>query len=118
MPRRMFSAEGWRGLRSWRYEDGTASFRAVVAANSSTADGVPSALKPRRTTVSPYPTTAIATANRISETTFQGFELLTSGVEHDLLVCAGTDRGPLNVSDDAVVVSVGGWNYRDRDAWC
>ena len=54
----MFSVEGVMGLRSWRYEDGTANLRAVVAANSSTADGVASALKPRRTSVTPYPTAA------------------------------------------------------------
>ena len=73
MPLRMFSVEGVMGLRSWRYEDGRAILRAVVAANSSIADGVASALKPRRTRVSAYPTTATARANRISETTFQGF---------------------------------------------
>ena len=53
MPLRMFSVEGMMGLRSWRYADGTAILRAVVAANSSIADGVASALKPRRTRVSP-----------------------------------------------------------------
>src|SRR3984957_10932915 len=73
MPARMFSVEGVMGLRSWRYADGTAILRAVVAANSSIADGVASALKPRRTRVSPYPAAATARANRISETAFQGF---------------------------------------------
>jgi len=53
MPARMFSVEGMMGLRSWRYEDGTAILRAVVAANSSIADGVASALKPRRTRINP-----------------------------------------------------------------
>src|ERR1700719_815404 len=85
MPPRMFSAEGMMGLRSWRYADGTAILRAVVAANSSIADGVPSALKPRRTRVSPYPAAATARANRISETAFQGF-MSTTPVpsRHDL----------------------------------
>src|ERR1700730_18414148 len=73
MPARMFSVEGMMGLRSWRYADGTAILRAVVAANSSIGDGVASALKPRRTRVSPYPAAATARANRISETAFQGF---------------------------------------------
>src|ERR1700731_3367370 len=73
MPPRMFSVEGTMGLRSWRYADGTANLRAVVAANSSIADGVASALKPRRTRVSPYPAAATARAHRISEATFQGF---------------------------------------------
>ena len=67
----MFSVEGVMGLRSWRYADGRANLRAVVAANSSIADGFASALKPRRTRVSPYPATAIARANRISATAFQ-----------------------------------------------
>ena len=52
MPPRMFSVEGTMGLRSWRYADGTANLRAVVAANSSIAEGVASALKPRRTRIS------------------------------------------------------------------
>jgi hypothetical protein len=39
MPPRMFSVEGSMGLRSWRYADGTANLRAVVAASSSIADG-------------------------------------------------------------------------------
>jgi hypothetical protein len=43
-----------------------------VAANSSIADGVASALKPRRTSIDPYPA-ATARANTISEATFQGF---------------------------------------------
>src|SRR5579871_522905 len=73
MPLRMFSVEGVMGLRSWRYPDGTAILRAVVAANCSTADGVASALKPLRTRVTPYATAATAKASRISETTFQGF---------------------------------------------
>src|SRR5580704_5930497 len=73
MPPRMFSVEGMMGLRSSRYEDGTATLRAVVAANSSIADGVASALNPRRTRVSPYPAAATARANRIIETTFQRF---------------------------------------------
>src|SRR5580704_11759133 len=73
MPPRMFSVEGMMGLRSWRYADGTANLRAVVAANSSIADGVASALKPRRTRVAEYPAVATARANRISEATFQGF---------------------------------------------
>jgi hypothetical protein len=73
MPARMFSVEGIMGLRSWRYVDGTASLRAAVAVNSSTADGVASALKPRRTRIDPYPAAATARANRISEATFQGF---------------------------------------------
>src|ERR1700688_1820143 len=73
MPARMFSVEGMTGLRSWRYADGTAILRAVVAANTSIADGVASALKPRRTIISPYPAAATARANRISETAFQGF---------------------------------------------
>jgi hypothetical protein len=73
MPARMFSVEGMMGLRSWRFADGTAILRAVVAANSSIAEGVASALKPRRTRVSPYPAAATARANRISETAFQGF---------------------------------------------
>ena len=72
MPPRMFSVEGTMGLRSWRYADGTANLRAVVAANSSIADGVASALKPRRTRVNPYPAAATARANRISEAIFQG----------------------------------------------
>ena len=79
MPLRMFSVEGMMGLRSWRYADGTAILRVVVAANSSIADGVASALKPRRTRVSPYPTAAIVRANKISETAFQGF-MSTSSV--------------------------------------
>src|SRR5580700_1275339 len=85
MPPRMFSVEGVMGLRSWRYADGMATLRAVVAANSSIADGVASALKPRRTTVSPYPAAATARTNRISETAFQGF-MSTSPVpsRHDL----------------------------------
>ena len=73
MPPRMFSVEGTMGLRSWREADGTAILRAVVAANSSIADGVASALKPRRTRIDPYPTAATASAIRISEATFQGF---------------------------------------------
>jgi len=73
MPPRMFSVEGTMGLRSWRYADGTANLRAVVAANTSIADGVASALKPRRTRISPYPAAATARATRISKTTFQGF---------------------------------------------
>src|SRR5580692_5849938 len=85
MPPRMFSVEGMRGLRSWRYADGTAILRAVVAANSSIADGVASAPKPRRTRIDPYPAAATARANRISEATFQGF-MSTSPVpsRHDL----------------------------------
>jgi hypothetical protein len=81
----MFSVEGVMGLRSWRYEDGTAILRAVVAANSSIADGVASALKPRRTSINAYPATTTARANRISEATFKGFmstSLLPS--RHDL----------------------------------
>src|ERR1700676_2618448 len=73
MPARMFSVEGMMGLRSWRYVDGTAILRAVVAANCSIPEGVASALKPRRTRVSPYAAAATARANRISETAFQGF---------------------------------------------
>src|SRR5271155_4214224 len=73
MPARMFSVEGMMGLRSWRYVDGTAIVRAVVAANFSIADGVSSALKPRRTRIDPYPAAATARANRISKTAFQGF---------------------------------------------
>ena len=73
MPPRMFSVEGVMGLRSSRYEDGTANLRAVVAANSSIADGVASALKPRRTRISPYPAAATARVTRISEITFQIF---------------------------------------------
>src|ERR1700684_726568 len=73
MPARMFSVEGTIGLGSWRYADGTANLRAVVAANSSIADGVASALKPRRTRVTPYPAAATARAKRISETAFHGF---------------------------------------------
>src|SRR5579863_4560971 len=73
MPARMLSFEGGMGLRSWRYADGTANLRAVVAANTSTADGVASALKPRRTRISPYPAAATARVTRISETTFQIF---------------------------------------------
>src|ERR1700733_9838950 len=73
MPPRMFSVEGTMGLRSWRYADGTAILRAVVAANSSIADGVASALNPRRTRIDPYPAAATARANRISKTAFQGF---------------------------------------------
>src|SRR5579862_1044595 len=73
MPPRMFSVEGMMGLRSWRYADGTANLRAVVAANSSIAEGVASALKPRRTRIDPYPAAASARANRMSETAFQGF---------------------------------------------
>jgi len=42
-------------------------FACRCAANSSIADGVASALKPRRTRISPYPTTATARANRISK---------------------------------------------------
>src|ERR1700693_2757219 len=85
MPARMFSVEGMVGLRRWRYADGTASLRAAVAANSSIADGVASALKPRRTRVSPYPAAATARANRISETACRGF-MSTSPVpsRHDL----------------------------------
>src|ERR1700726_622300 len=85
MPLRMFSVEGMMGLRSWRYADGTANLRAVVAANSSIGDGVASALKPRRTRIDPYPAAATARANRISETTFHGF-MSTSPVpsRHDL----------------------------------
>jgi hypothetical protein len=79
MPARMFTAEGMMGLRSWRYADGTAILRAVVAANASIADGVSSALKPRRTRISPYPAAATARANRIRETAFQGF-MSTSSV--------------------------------------
>src|ERR1700675_4077898 len=73
MPARMLSVERMTGLRSWRYEDGTAILRAVVAANSSSADGVASALKPRRTRTDPYPAAATARANRISKATFHGF---------------------------------------------
>src|SRR5579863_10238509 len=73
MPARIFSVEGMRGFRSWRYSDGKANPRAVVAANSSTADGVPSALKPRRTRVTPYAAAATIRASRINETVFQGF---------------------------------------------
>src|SRR5579863_7436366 len=92
MPPRMFSVEGMMGLRSWRYEDGTAILRAVVAANSSIADGVASALKPRRTRIKPYPAVASARANRMSETAFQGF-MSTSpvpnrGTYHDLEFCS------------------------------
>src|SRR5580658_1889925 len=73
MPARMFCVEGVMGLRSWRYADGTAILRAVVAANSSTADGVPSALKPRRTRIDPYPAAATVRTNRISEAISQRF---------------------------------------------
>src|SRR5271169_253348 len=73
MPARMFCGEGMMGLRSWRDADDTAILRAVVAANSSIADGVASALKPRRTRIDPYPAAATARANRISKTAFQGF---------------------------------------------
>src|SRR5271168_2282568 len=73
MPPRMFSVEGVMGLRSWRNGDGTASLRAVVAASSSMADGVASALKPLRTRISPYPAAATARASRMSKTAFQGF---------------------------------------------
>ena len=73
MPPRMFSVEGMMGLRSWRDADGTAILRAVVAASSSIADGVASALKPRRTSSSPYPAAATARATIISKTAFQGF---------------------------------------------
>src|SRR5208282_489979 len=73
MPPRMLSVEGVMGLRSWRYADGKANLRAVVAASSSIADGVASALKPRRTRISPYPAAATARAKRISKTAFQGF---------------------------------------------
>ena len=66
MPPRMFSVEGMMGLRSWRYADGTAILRAVVAANSSIADGVPSALKPRRSRVSPYPVTCLDTDSKMA----------------------------------------------------
>jgi hypothetical protein len=46
---------------------------------------VASALKPRRTRISPYPAAATARANRISETAYQGF-MSTSPVpsRHDL----------------------------------
>src|SRR5580658_3968421 len=73
MPPRMFSVKDAMGLRSWRYADGTANLRAVVAANSSIVDGVASALKPRRTRISPYPAAATARAHRISKATFQRF---------------------------------------------
>src|SRR5580698_9279087 len=98
MPARMFSVEGMMGLRSWRYAAGTAILRAVVAANSSIADGAASALKPRRTRVSPYPAAATARANRISETAFQGFMSISpvpSG--HDLPILGI----PLNVQRPA-----------------
>src|ERR1700719_5405782 len=77
MPPRMFSVEATMGLRSWRYEDGTATLRAVVAANTSMAEGVASALKPRRTRATPYPAAATARANRISKTAFQGFMFMS-----------------------------------------
>ena len=73
MPLRMFAVEGMMGLRSLRDADGTAILRAVVAANSSIADGVASALKPRRTRITPYPATATARASRTRETAFHGF---------------------------------------------
>src|SRR5579863_9153890 len=73
MPPPMFFVEGTIGLRSWRYADGTASLRAVVAANTSIADGVASALKPRRTRIDPYPAAATARATRTSRDIFQGF---------------------------------------------
>ena len=88
MPPRMFSVEGTMGLRSWRYADGKANLRAVVAANSSIADGVASALKPRRTRATPYPAAATARANRISETAFQGF-MSTSSVQWHRRPAAG-----------------------------
>jgi hypothetical protein len=86
MPVRKFSGEGAMGLRSCRYADGTATLRAVVAANSSIADGVASALKPRRTRVIHYPAAATARAKRISKAAFQGFLYLP------FLSCAGTGR--------------------------
>src|SRR5580700_3230219 len=92
MPPRMFSVEGMMGLRSWRYSDGTANFRAVVAANSSIVDGVASALKPRRTRIDPYPAAATARANRISETTFQSF-MSTPHVPSQLDLPADVDYG-------------------------
>src|ERR1700722_9177887 len=90
MPPRMFSVEGTMGLRSWRYADGTAILRAVVAASSSIADGVASALKPRRTRMSPYPAAATARANRISKNAFQGFICLSrAGTTYqDLKFCS------------------------------
>ena len=66
MPLRMFSVEGMMGLQrvvalpGWH----TAILRAVVAANSSIADGVASALKPRRTRIDPYPAAATARTNQ------------------------------------------------------
>src|SRR5271155_832612 len=90
MPPRMFSAEGMKGLRSWRYWDGTANFRAAVAANSSIADGVASALKPRRTRIDPYTAAATARANRISAATFQGF-MSTSPVPSRRILFAQRD---------------------------
>jgi hypothetical protein len=97
MPPRMFSVEGMMGLRSWRYADGTANLRAVVAASSSIADGVASALKPRRTRISPYPAAATARAIRISETAFQGF-ISTSLVPCDRRPPARTKGGTVRSS--------------------
>src|SRR5271163_3851224 len=98
MPARMFCIEGVMGLRSWRYEDGKAILRAVVAASSSIADGLASALKPRRTRVSPYPAAATARANRISKIAFQDF-MPTSPVP-------GRRRPPARTMGDTLLFSV------------
>src|SRR3974390_1838661 len=100
-------SEGTVGLRSWRYADGTASLRAVVATNSSAADGVASALKPRRTRVIPYPTAATVRTSRISEATFQGFIKESSWVILDSSVCGSGYFVFCAVSKDRR--SVGGW---------
>src|ERR1700688_1242792 len=105
MPPRMFSVEGTMGLRSWRYADGTANLRAVVAANSSIADGVASALKPRRTRISAYPAAATARAHRISKTAFQGF-MSTSPVPWHRRPPARTKGGPAEVQFEVAPNSV------------
>src|SRR5271155_3642353 len=105
MPPRMFSVEGTMGLRSSRYADGKANLRAVVAASSSIADGVSSALKPPRTRLSPYPAAAIARAIRISETTFQGF-MSTSPVPQPTATLPVTILRPLYLTSDELLPAV------------
>ncbi len=78
MPPRMFSVEGTMGLRSSREADGTAILRAVVAANSSIADGVASALKPRRTRIEPVSYGCNRKSKQNQQNGFPGFHVYLS----------------------------------------
>src|ERR1019366_5480932 len=62
MPARTLSDEADGGVRSWRYWDGTASWRADIATSFSIVDGLSRELKPRRIVTHPNaPAPAMAT---------------------------------------------------------